>query len=106
MNLATKVLENAKGLIPDEGHWCRGHYSRMTEDGFSYCAVGAVLTAARGIMDDAVVQEASNYLEFALPQGWAESSVAMYNDNRATTYNDIMALYDRAIALSKGGNDG
>lgn len=43
-------------------------------------------------------------LEDAMPPGW--SSIEEYNDSSATTYPDILALYDRAIELAEQAEGG
>lgn len=59
--------------------------------GDAYCVLGALTAAQAGY-------EGHTYLLQALPYGF--SSFVSFNDSRCTEQADVLALFDRAIALA------
>jgi predicted Fe-S protein YdhL (DUF1289 family) len=76
----TQALIAGRRLI--ENGWCQG--AMRSRDGV--CAVGAI-----GFHADAL-----RVLQLAL----GRDSIARWNDEPATTREDVLGLYDRAITLS------
>ena len=99
-----EVLRAARALIETPERWCRGAWARSAHrrpvleasaKACSFCALGAVNRVApswnlRG--------QAHGALFHSLPKF---PSVHQFNDARSTTHADILALYDRAIALAE-----
>jgi hypothetical protein len=93
----------AKSLIDTPEKWAKGTYE--TRNG-CMCALGACRrqvygNAGGGSSEDGELVGDMNPLATALldalPNG--ETSVSAYNDRKLTTHADIMALFDRAIAM-------
>ena len=84
----TKTLMKGRKRI--EAGWCQGAF-RM---GGAVCAVGAVSEDP----DDPVVSTALKVLESAF--GSAVTDIPEWNDSPDRTKEEVLALYDRAIALS------
>lgn len=106
-------LRAAKALIDAPERWTQGDFSNEYNGIRCFCALGAL-----GEEDEDVLEhpEAVAFLRHALPQDWLRTSkygamdngspIAEFNDSCRTTHADIMALFDRAIALaSTGGQD-
>jgi hypothetical protein len=84
-----------------ERGWCQGTWAR-TGDGApthsqderanQWCALGALSCVGALLNGD-------NFLHMALPAGW--KLVGDFNDAPGRTKEDILALYDRAIALAE-----
>jgi hypothetical protein len=70
------------------GGLCRG--AMVSEDGKRFCALGAIQAPTLNSPE-------ARLLFKALPPGWG--AVTQYSDWPKTTKEDILALYDRAIAL-------
>jgi hypothetical protein len=68
--------------------WCRG--AMISEDGQRVCALGAIKVTG-------LASREANLLRKSLPAGWG--AVTQYNDWPKTSKDDILALFDRAIAL-------
>lgn len=83
----TKALINGRRALLEDG-WCKG---TATDGQGRHCAVGAF--PGRGV--GAVCME----LRSVLPEGYY--IVSVYNDLPTTTFSDIIALYDRAIASAR-----
>jgi hypothetical protein len=87
----------ARALIDTPEKWVKGKY----EVNGCYCAMGAVSMAVTGSADydsnwyvnyaDKVVAALDNRLPARFPD------VAAFNDDPATTHNDVLQLFDRAI---------
>lgn len=84
----------ARALISEPELWGKGPDGAHPPSDGTLCAMNACCQATR---HDYPLMEA---LAAQLPQGeWdcAGLPVAAYNDDPATTHNDILALFDRAI---------
>lgn len=83
------ALRKARDYLSDPAHWCQGHYSR----GDAYCVVGS--------------------LKLREPHFWAHnkatsifrevvgSSLEDWNDAPGRTHAEVLAAFDRAIALAE-----
>ncbi len=89
----------AKELISDPAKWGRG--AGPHEDG-TMCVLEAVRVATTKRPVAYADLSEWKLLAKALPDGDYKTAkfVGGYNDNPSTTHADIMALLDRAIALS------
>lgn len=112
MNEVT-ILKQARQLISNPEAWTQKRAARDAEgkavhwscsSAVSFCAIGAInrtvvlLHPEGGRRDDAawrVIDGAHNYLQKATPS----VSVALYNDEH--THEEVLAMFDKAIALAK-----
>lgn len=80
------ALRAAKARIDTPGKWCK----HQGDNGNGRCcAFGAAWSSSPAL----------RALREALPEG--NRSIAGYNDAPTTTHADIMALFDRAIAVEE-----
>lgn len=92
-------LRKARALVARPYGWCkrqsRRHTTR-TDDGWAYCAVGALIVSGNDT-------ELPSYdaARRALTHCAAGYSVAQFNDSHSKA--DVVALFDRAIALVERG---
>ncbi len=84
----------AKALIDAPEKWTKGHYEMRG----CFCAVGALLKVT-GLEPDDDPTDSEKALIEALPalSRDTEFVITSFNDAKATTHADIMALFDRAI---------
>ena len=109
----TRLLRWGKQLISDPESWVKGFYS----DGFGrMCALGAVGKAAKeeGLMKAVSRITAYDYLDQAANESGVSCpcddedcklydgklNIALYNDMKETTHEDIMSAFDRAIEIA------
>ena len=98
------ILRSARALIDTPEKWTRGTNARNASgrsvpfdspSAVCFCAYGAVLRASGG-----EIVLACQRLWEALPAGWPDI-FPLYNDYPDTTYADVLALFDRAIAAEE-----
>lgn len=102
-------LVRAKKRIEDPENWCKGSYNL----GESYCLLGALGYGidpfenydSFGKYDELICTKYAAHVVFlvkALPSEFRLAGLRLhiYNDNETTTHQEIMDLYDRAIALA------
>lgn len=115
----TVVLEHARFLITHPEHWTQGAYARdknglwvfsWAPEAHCLCSLGA-LRAAAGHLSDAFVADFEVYEEAALLQEAAKqlgyggpTDTAHFNDNH--THAEVLAMFDKAIELSKEASRG
>ncbi len=82
--------------------WCRGHLTTpLPSGGRAYCAVGALVTLPTPAWSDPTFTAARLALrEAAQAQGYL--TAAYLNEDPATTHEEVLALYDLALALTQG----
>lgn len=85
-----EVLENARELISDEEHWCKGAFEKNR--GKQYCAVGAVAYVAANPTTNTSYDNALNLLRQSVG-----GAIVAYNDSYATTHACILAAFDAAL---------
>jgi hypothetical protein len=93
-------LVAARAKIADEAHWIKG----VDFSSERLCAMGAVGAALKQPMGGFRWSACEAALIKALPssaRGHASHSVVCFNDRRATTHSDILALFDRAIEAER-----
>lgn len=102
-NETIEILKKARELI--RAGWAQETFSLHKQDGICYCALGAIGPAAGGYPGDGVfVSDGPAYpavvvLATALgPSVNPLTSVTVWNDDPKRTQEDVIALYDRAIA--------
>lgn len=101
------ILREARRLLVEKG-WTRNEFARDAEgcpssyrgpDAVCFCARGAILRAG-DVPDCEDYAPGERFLERALPNGPYYGSIVSFNDSPFTTKEDVLALYDRAIALA------
>jgi hypothetical protein len=92
------ILVKARELLSDENHWIKG---TVTDGGKRFCAVGAVQYVGR-YMNYEVSMLLEHLLRDAMPKGYPASHIPTFNDDPHTTHADVLAMFDRAIAVCKG----
>lgn len=99
-----EILRAARALIENPANWTKEHLARDLDDSsvlpssgdaVCWCAAGAVMRAAS---DDAgpAYTLARDELIHALPEG--HTSLVNFNDDSG--HADVLALFDRAIAIA------
>lgn len=104
---AADTLRKARALLA-EGKWCKGGYAvdkdgefcdESTDAAVAWCALGAVIKVEPDIIRQAFAEK---YLQMAAPPvAPGAGPVPEFNDAPETTLADVLALYDRAIALAE-----
>ena len=95
-----EILQRARAALVEHG-WRQGTFG-TTERGF--CALGAVRFAAYDIdgtyllTDETRAFEVRKLLECVMPVGYG---LPGWNDYAARTIDDVLALFDRAIAEAR-----
>lgn len=95
-----QTLKTARRLLADVG-WCQFEIRhRDSEEITAYCAIGA-LYAATNLEFNKDFRSAQRVLENLLPPNgiFRISSVVMFNDDPDRTKDEILDLFDRAIAV-------
>lgn len=103
---AREILEKAREKIARPENWCRGALARdakrrsvrpETPEACRWCVFGAVQAATNVNANPAALDA------FRLLNDAARPSQGMdnFNDNYRHSHADILALFDRAIALSE-----
>ncbi|SRR6266550_3987434 len=96
--LSRTTLALMEGRRRIEAGWCQRHL----RIGDSFCAVGAVRSNYIHAFD--ILQEALGFGRLVTPDvHWNKDSpgrLAHWNDAPGRTKDDVLALYDRAIAIS------
>lgn len=104
------ILTASKNRISTPERWTKGTAARSvhgrkvavtSKRAFCFCAVGAVERETQGIDDG--YRSAIELLNLAVetPLPFAMHEVVAFNDLGATTHADVMALFDRALALAE-----
>ncbi len=104
--LKRQIVENAKALIQDERHWCRGELAR-DEDGLSVdatdssaarrCALGALVSAAYQLTNDH--WQAYDLAINALRPTYGSATLVRINDMRG--HAAVLALLDEVMATTE-----
>jgi hypothetical protein len=99
----SEILVEAKRLLVEKG-WTQGAYARDTNgrivgcpapDDACFCAYGALVAASIG-ESFTLHSEAYGYLDIV-----CGGSVARFNDAKDRTKEEVLAAFDKAIALAK-----
>ncbi len=100
-----KFLTAIRRYLADPRHWTQGRevWSRPGGEKM-YCTIGAVrhypVDAWWGFRRQQIRGEALTYLERSLPRFSNTSSWSIMGFNDANSHKDVLALFDRAIALA------
>jgi hypothetical protein len=96
------TLRAARKLIKPVGRWNKGSLARtakrggflcsaLSADATCWCAEGAVVAVTR----------AFDHPAFDVLRQAIGGDIAQFNDARSTTHRDILAAFDKAIALAE-----
>lgn len=96
---AVDVLRRARAKIEDPKAWIRKRMSAWIDDVQCYCADGALVAVT---MNTKTLMEsgASLFLSVAA-KSYGFETASRLNDAAGTTHADVLALYDRAIAMAE-----
>jgi hypothetical protein len=98
-----QIVEQARSLILDESHWCRGELARdvngvgvcpMAETAVKRCGLGALIMAAYQITNDR--REAHDLAIKAMRPLHGSATLVNVNDVRG--HAAVLALFDEVIA--------
>jgi hypothetical protein len=101
--LKLQIVERARALIADEGHWCRGELARdangtgvcpMSDEALKRCGLGALIMAAYQITTDR--REAIGLAIKAMRP--LHSSATLVNVNDVRGHAAVLALLDEVNA--------
>lgn len=109
MKSALEVLKEARQLISKPSAWCRGASAR---DDFGnpcvpwhpnarrWCAVGALRRAHTGLsVPGGIPIPGAAYLQSFVPEGMTRyASLTVFNDHPLRTHDEVLAVFDAAIA--------
>jgi len=100
------ILREAKRLIEEKG-WTQGTYARDSRGeacdwngatALCFCAEGAMFAAAEALRADAGAECAAGFL---IEQVTPAPSIVAYNDQPGRSREDVIAIFDKAIALAE-----
>jgi hypothetical protein len=87
---ASEVLMKAKALIGTPDKWCKGTYHSNSG---GHCMIGSLFAiAGTGITE---THPSVQYLQYG-----CTTFIWAFNDHPQTTHADVMAAFDKAIALA------
>ena len=106
----SEILSAAKKLIETPDKWTKGAFGRTangdgrlapedTRDAISWCAAGAIKMTAPGVRD---IELAYQMFERAV----GIFSIPPWNDSEFRTHDEVMAGFDKAIALARSEEGG
>ena len=102
-SLKFQIVEQARTLIADESHWCRGELARdvngmgicpMSDTAAKRCGLGALIMAAYQITNDR--REAHDLAIKAMRPLHGSATLVNVNDVRG--HAAVLALFDEVIA--------
>jgi len=102
-SLKFQIVEQARALIADESHWCRGELARavngmgicpMSDTAVKRCGLGALIMAAYQITNDR--REAHDLAIKAMRPLHGSATLVNVNDVRG--HAAVLALFDEVIA--------
>jgi len=102
-----EILKGAKALLETKG-WTQGAYARgksgrvvkQPRNAVCFCGIGAISVAAGGNTDDDLGYDAYKALERIVGSGFPH-----YNDAPGRTKEEVLAVFDKAIAAEEGRVD-
>lgn len=104
-----EVLRAARAKIERPECWIKGDYAVSSSfieveptdnNAICFCSKGALMA----VVDEESLEamQAEFFLERAIPDTGQREGVISYNDRMDTTHANVLALFDRAIALAEG----
>lgn len=113
MTPVTELLISSREAITPDWAWVREVNHKVDEEGRDcYCTFGALLAWNKGVpaphpghdeawkllMDEA---RALGFSDGSIEDGTYVGALTEFNEDPTTTHEDVLALYDRAIAKSQ-----
>lgn len=104
----TEILEKVRALIDKPEKWTKDTLARNIEgtptftssgDAVSFCIIGAICKAKNLEPDFFYVQSLLD--EFVPPEYTGFAKLIKFNNDEKTTHQDLMELFDKAIAAEK-----
>jgi hypothetical protein len=97
----SEVLAAARELLAVPGAWWDGSAGEPVES--SICASTALTDATHGDVAGSVLHSARGYLQVAIGRDAEDGPEVIYtwNDKPGRTLGEVLAAYDRAIALAE-----
>lgn len=96
MTTTVEILKAARKLIEKPENWTKGEYYRPTENGYCYCAIGALAEAAGVDPDGEVPGERELANALGSENLW---KVVEFNDSH--THSEVLDLFSKAIAAAE-----
>ena len=108
--LQNQIIREARALITNPTHWCRGHQGRdalgrprapTTADAVSRCAYGALLLCALAISGDAATARQLADLAAAQITGITDPTTArteIFKINDLHGHGAVLMMFDEAVA--------
>jgi hypothetical protein len=102
-SLKLQIIENARALIEEEQHWCRGELARDVDGlsvdatdsrAFKRCAIGALVSAAYKLTNNHC--QAVDLAINALRPRYGSATLVRINDMRG--HAAVLTLLDEALA--------
>jgi hypothetical protein len=95
---STETIKAAREFLSDPARWHKGSYSNQNHDAF--CLLGALehvsVNASSWDAEDLIVEHLPGGVEaFTTPQ---LRPIAAFNDDPATTHQDVLNLLDKTLA--------
>ena len=103
--LKLQIVEQARALIADESHWCRGELARdmngvgvcpTSDRAMKRCGLGAVIAAAYQLTND--FRAAHDLAIQAMRPLYGSATLVHVNDMRG--HAAVLALFDEVIAAA------
>lgn len=100
------ILKRARKLLSNPKRWCQWRYGQTKEGwlvdpeakaAYSFCAVGAIRRVAKDAADDDATEAAKALLDRCVP-GY---SIIDYNDAKKRKHEQVLAVFDKAIARAE-----
>ena len=104
--LKLQIVEQARALIADDGHWCRGELARdingeevfpTAASAVKRCGLGAVIAAAYKLTND--LDTAHDLAFKVLRPIYGTATLVRVNDMRG--HAAVLALFDEVIAAER-----
>lgn len=109
MSLVVDVLKRAREKIAKPEHWIKDVLFRnesgtecvSSVNATCFCSLGALYSNfARGSMLEDAIRESEDLLN-TLAKEAGFYSIVTFNDSDKTTHADVLAIFDKAIALAE-----
>ena len=100
-----EILRKVRDLLSDPARWTKGWFAKdssenpcvpTSKDAVCWCALGA-MRKQLGYVEDDLFMEITRDLEAILKKQGYNHSLATFNDDPATTHNQMMKLLNLAI---------
>lgn len=100
----SEILTKAKELISDPENWIKENYHQNKNGKECFCSLGAI-ARSEGVsnFNSSGTKAASILKEVVIDDLQEDQTFAIYNDEH--THEEVMAAFDKAIALSASRGD-